>query len=238
MPPRDENKNANTAPGDQNMTPGAPAPSVGAADILGALRNASPEDLREILTKAGVVPTTMGMDTSTAHALMQSMQSLQQSSLVTAMREGMKEQAKQTRRENPLYPEQSVFHPQGVYDHEGKALALKLKFRRPTFFQGVHLGGELETEEEIELCNRFTETRTAREGTWIAEIEGQGRNERLLIKVPSQNVDDRMVLPPFPHILRELLDGAEAVNPEAMHKRIQQLEAQIAELSKAKHKAA
>lgn len=185
------------------------------------LRKLSPEDLRELLGATGAVPTTMGMTPETLQSIVTAMSSVSQ----TAVRETIR----QERKENPSYPQRSVFHPAGVFDDSGKALPPKVKLRRPTYFQGVRLGGELETELEIELLNRFTEDKTSRDGLWSATFQERGTpRERLYIKIPSLTADDRMENSlPLPLILRELLDGADAVNPETLQKQIAQLEAKV-----------
>ena len=137
---------------------------------------------------------------------------------------GMREAQKQARRENPNYPEQSVFHPEGKFDHEGKQLAPKVAFRIPTFFCGVRLRGETETAEEIMLCNKFTEPKTARKGRWTAELKGNEFDRELHIDVPCYTQNDKNDLPSFALILMELLEGADAVTPASLIKRIEELE--------------
>lgn len=148
----------------------------------------------------------------------------------TAMREAIRSQ----RKENPNYPEKSVFNPRGVFDDEGTPQAPKAKLSRETFFVGVRLSEETLTEEEIDLCNRFTGDKDSREGMWTARLEQHGNKQRLYIAVPSKTVDDRMGLPSFALICRELLDGADAVSPDAMLKQIADLQRQMKELQLAK----
>ena len=69
--------------------------------------------------------------------------------------EAMREAYRLQRKENPNYPERSVFNPMGSFDDEGRALPPKVKLTRPTFFVGVRLPEELMTAEEIELCNQI-----------------------------------------------------------------------------------
>jgi hypothetical protein len=192
--------------------------------IMEALKTMKPEDLRDVLGAAGAVPTTMGMDVAT----LQSIVTAFQATSATAVRETLR----QERKENPSYPERSVFNPRGVFDDHGKATEPKHRFRRATYFQNVRLGGELETETEIDLCNAFTEDKSAREGRWTARIEDKGRpSERLYIQIPSKTVDDRMENSlPFAMILRELLDGADAVNTETLQKQIADMAKRIQEL--------
>ncbi len=149
--------------------------------------------------------------------------------LGTTSTAAMREAYRQQRNENPNYPERSVFNPEGVFDDEGRSLGAKPKLRRPTFFVKVRLNDEVMTRDEIELCNRFTQTKEARGGKWVAQVIKKGDTEELHIMddVSVYNNDDRNELPPLTFILRELLDGADAVNPETMAKRIAALEAQL-----------
>lgn len=195
--------------------------------ILETLKGMAPEELTDLLRSAGAVPTTAGLTVETLQTLVQAFQATSQ----TAVRETLR----QERAENPNYHERSAFNPPGVFDDRGTPLAPKVKFRRATFFQGVRLAGELETPIEIELCNKFTDDKEAREGRWTARVENKGRpNERLYISIPSKTVDDRMENSlPFSLILRELLDGTDAVNPETLQKQIAAMQAEIAALKRA-----
>ena len=142
----------------------------------------------------------------------------------------VREALRSDRKENPFYHERSAFNPAGIFDDDGQALPAKIKLSRDTLFVGVKLSDELLTPEEIELCNRFTEDKQCRNGEWTATIEQRGSKTRLRIAVPSKTIDDRMGLPPLTHILRELLDGDEAVNPDKMHLKIAALETRIKQL--------
>lgn len=201
--------------------------------LVEALKQLPADTQAALLKSAGLMPTTMGMTPEHLQVLMGTMTAVS----ANAQKEAIRSQ----RRENPQYPERSEFHPRGVFDDAGRQLEPKLKFRIPTFFQGVRLAGELETEEEIRLCNQITDSRYAREGLWKAEIEGMGRNQRLVIRVnregESLTMDDRMSLPPFTIILRELISGKEAVNPETLHAQIEAMQKRIAELEGAKQPA-
>lgn len=204
-------------------------PTVTAADLLTALKALPPEDLKTLLVQSGAAPTTIGMSPEQLQMIIGTLNP------AIAMREAYKLQ----RKENPNYPEQSVFHPRGKFDHEGIPLKPKATFKRPTFFMDVRLGGELETEDEIELCNRFTQDRLARNGKWKAIIKNKGElNEELHIEIPSKTMDDRMENAyPFAIILRELLEGAAAVNQETLIQRIADLEAKLANLEQDKTQA-
>jgi hypothetical protein len=224
MANRNEKETAPPAGESRTDEPTKPAPPTTPIDLKAALADAlkamPADELAAILRQAQVVPTTMGMDAATVRTLIEGFQATS----TTAVRETLR----QERKENPNYPERSVFNPAGVYDDLGNPLPPKVRFRRPTIYVGVRLGGELETPEEIELCNRITESKTCHNGDWSATIEDKGTpRERLLILVPSKTADDRSGLPPFTHILRALIDGDDAINPETMHQRITALEQQI-----------
>lgn len=194
------------------------------AMLIDALKSLSPSELQQILTQSGAAPTTIGMTTESMQMLL--------GSLSATNAETMKQALRSQRKENPNYPEQSVFHPAGRFSDDGTALPDKVKLRRRTYHNGVLLGGELETEEEINLCNQFTEDKTARNGLWTATILEKGTSrERINIKTPSQTPDERMENSlPLPLILRELLGGADAVNPATLSARMAKLEAKLAEL--------
>lgn len=149
------------------------------------------------------------------------------------------------RKENPNYPERSVYNPAGKYDDFGKALEPKVKLRRDTYYCGVLIGkadadAELNTPDEITLFNRFTDDKTCRDGRWKVKVKDKGTTtESVWVDLGSvQSIDDRNGLPPLTHILRELLDGADAVNPETLLKQVAELKQQMADLLKAKGAAA
>lgn len=193
--------------------------------LVEAIKSLPPDELRAILMQSGVTPTTIGMTAESMQMLL--------GSLSATNAETMKMALRSQRKENPNYPERSVFHPSGKFDDAGNALPAKAGFKRPTYFQHVLLGGEAETEIEIQLCNSFTEDKSSRDGRWTAEIKHKGtKKESLHILIPSLSADDRMENSlPFPFILRELLDGADAVNPETMAARIAELEARVKRLA-------
>lgn len=209
---------------DEQQTPTAQA--IDPIALVNALQQLPPDTLAPLLKSAGLVPTTMGMTPEHLQVLMGTMTAVSASA--------QKEAIRSQRRENPQYPEKSAFNPRGVFDDNGFALEPKVKFRIPTFFQGVRLAGELEGEEEIRLCNAITEDRYSRDGLWKAEIVGKGINQRLMIRINRENetltMDDRMGLPPFTIILRELISGKEATNPETLHRQIEAMQKRIAEL--------
>jgi hypothetical protein len=216
--------------GNPTVAPAAhtPNPTVSPSDVIAALRALPQEQLAEVLKSAGAAPSTIGMTPELLSTILTQSGAAQAQAMKLVMR-----------RENDKYPERSHFLPRGLYDDAGEPQAPKLTFTRPTFFQEARLGGELETEEEIELCNRFTETRELTAKQWRAEVRQVGGKEQLHITVPSRTVDDRMNLPgEFRLILMELLGGPEAVNPVMLQKQIADLQARVASLQAASSPAA
>lgn len=191
--------------------------------LLGLLQQLSQADLEQLRALLGVSgPSMVGITPEQLQTIVGSMGTTS----AVAMREAYRLQ----RKENPNYPERSVFNPSGIFDDQGNPLPPKVKLSRPTFFVGVRLSEELMNVDEIELCNRLTEDRFSRDGVWKAEFVGAGTQKRLMIDVPCKTVDDRMGLPPFTHIIRELLLGQEAANPDTMAKRIEALEGEVRRL--------
>ncbi len=177
------------------------------------------------------MPSFVGMTADQFSALIATFGTTQAGALDKAL--------KANRKENPNYPERSVFNPAGKFTDAGEPVAAKVRLRRETVYVGVRIGdastdAEYLTPDEIELCNRFTENKTARDGKWTAIIINKGQpNERLTIDIGSvHGVDNRMGLMPMTFILRELLDGADAVNPDAMQRRMDALEQELAALKK------
>lgn len=209
--------------GEGQGAPATPSAEQMQGMIVDALLAMKPNDLSVLLQRAGVVP----QQAFTPDSLVAMANAFAKNSA-----EAVRETLRQERPENPSYPEKSVFFPRGKFDDKGHANAPKIAFRRPTFFNNVHLKGELETEEEIALFNGFTEDRTAREGRWKATIFNKGTKfERLLVEIPSKTTDDRMDNSlPLPLILLELQGGAEAVNPTTLQARIDALQARVDEL--------
>lgn len=207
------------------------------AALLDALKDMTPEERRELLGPAD--PATP----ETSVAALEGMLSRIGQTNVAAIREARK----LDRAENPNYPEKSVFNPLGKYDDEGKALPPKMRFctvdetgkliPRDVFYNGAHLDYEQNTPEEIALCNAFTKsttstgTKEARHRPWTAVVSNEDGTPRLTITVPSKSPDDRMELPNLCGILRELLNGPEAVTPDTMARRIAELEATVKALT-------
>jgi hypothetical protein len=132
-------------------------------------------------------------------------------------------------RENPDYNEKSVFtHP------EGERVRPKAALARETFFCGSRVRADELTPAEIDAFNAITTSRTARHGTWTATVTQNGTAQELRVMVPSRTVDERMDLPgSLLLILKELKDGAAAVDPMSLAQEVARLRDQIAALEAA-----
>lgn len=138
------------------------------------------------------------------------------------LKELLEGQRKAMRPENEAPPLISAFNPKGERDHP------KARLTRPTFFNGGREREDALTPTEVELYNRFDRTMTARDGKWKADLRQNGSAQELHITtVEIGSLDGRLSLPALTLILRELLDGAEAADPDKMADRIAALEAQI-----------
>jgi len=136
--------------------------------------------------------------------------------------EGMRKALKP---ENARHPDQSAFNPEGERDHP------RPKLTRKTFWAGTELHEDELTREEIDLFNAFEHSHTARNGSWTAELKTTGKSgeTQLHVLFPCASTDDRMDLPNGMNImLRELLGGAQAVDPATLSQRVADLERQLA----------
>ena len=209
------------------MAPDPREPKISPDVLIEALQKLPPEVLTSLLQRTGTLPTTVGMTPEQFQTI-----------LHTAGAVNAKAMQQMLRRENPFYPERSVFNPAGKFDDDGTQLPPKVTFTRDSYFCGVMLGragatGELNTPEEIALFNRFTSDREARDGEWKAEITKVGNREVIKVTVPHRTTDERMGLPPMDHILMELLEGAEAIRPDHLLKQVAELKARVALLESA-----
>lgn len=204
----------------KDKTEPSPASALTVEALVEVMKQLQPEQLNELLKRAEVVPTTTGMTPEQIQTV-----------VMTAGAANARAMQLALRRENPNYPERSVFNPKGVFTDDGVQLPPKVKLSRETYYVGVRLGGELETPEEIELFNRFTGDRDARGGKWTARLTNVAGKERLVVDFPHRNTDERMELPSdMKLILRELLLGEAAVNPATMSARIATQDTQIKEM--------
>lgn len=136
-------------------------------------------------------------------------------------------QRKAMRPENETHPGISAFsYP------EGDVARPRPTLRRPTYFAGGVQREDSLTPLEIDLFNRFETTRASRNGRWRALIKQNGSAQELFIDIAdAKSMDGRIGLPPLTSILRELLDGEEAANPDLLFARVTELEAKIKALS-------
>lgn len=138
------------------------------------------------------------------------------------LRQILLDQRKAMKPENDRHPGISAFNPEGDRDHPKPGLV------RKTYFNGIPEDHDALTPLEIDLYNRFTMTRTARQGMWKAEVLRNGSAEELWISTEPKTLDGRQSLPKLTMLLRELLDGAAAADPDTLAKRVAELEAKIA----------
>lgn len=155
--------------------------------------------------------------------------------LTTILSENAKSVQRALKPENPTAPNVSAYNPTG----EAKPIlscTLPDGTVRPrkTFFVGARMDEDLLTPLEITLFNRFTTSKSLRNGRWTATVKQNGNDQELHVMVPHKEIDDRQNLPNgLTLILRELLDGEEAANPEALIARLEAAEAKLAALSAA-----
>lgn len=142
------------------------------------------------------------------------------------LKELLQAQRKVLKPENEQHPGISVYsYPEGELVHP------KPPFVRDVFFNDLRERHDQLSTLEVELYNRFDTNKTARNGMWRAEIRRNGSAEELRIITEPKTLDGRLSLPPLTMILRELLDGADAVNPDTMAKRVADLEAALKSLA-------
>lgn len=139
------------------------------------------------------------------------------------LRQVLQDQRKALRPENDRHPGKSAFsYP------EGDVARPKPPLRRKTYFNGIQEQEDALSPNEIELYNRFDHPgRTARNGMWKASVRRNGSAEELWIVTEPHTLDGRQSLPGITSILRELLDGEAAANPDMLAARVTELEAEI-----------
>jgi hypothetical protein len=175
-------------------------------------------------------PTPMSEVGSLAAALLQAMkgvapQGISKEDLAEVMQSNAEGMRKALKPENARHPDVSVFNPRGERDFPKPALRLK------TFQNHNELHADDLDIEEIDLLNKFTHTKEARNGTWRAEIRRTSSKgvEELHVNFPCSTVDERMELPnSLKLILLELHGGTMAVDPMALAARVADLEAKLA----------
>lgn len=138
------------------------------------------------------------------------------------LRQVLVDQRKAMRPENERHPGISAFsYP------EGDVKRPKPLLRRKTYFNGIQEREDALTPIEIDLYNRFIETTLARNGMWKAHVKRNGSAEELWIITEPHTLDGRQSLPGISSVLRELLDGEEAANPDTLFARVTDLEARL-----------
>jgi hypothetical protein len=131
-------------------------------------------------------------------------------------------------RSNPNYVPVSPYH-----DADGKETIPKYTvYFGPQFAKGkgAALPKDMYSVAERDLINRFEigDSKVARGGEWTAQVLRDGSTQELIIKVPMGTMDQRQNLPSFAMILKELLDGEMAVNPDKLAERVAELERKLA----------
>lgn len=131
-----------------------------------------------------------------------------------------------------LIPENKVSLGISVYAPEGEAKKPKLA-RKTIFCQREQKDHEL-TPDEVLAFNAITETCEAHGGRWWARI-GRDGNSEVLVVYCEEAADREMArdLPPLTHILYELKQGPTAVDLVALHKQLDAMKAQLAQVTAA-----
>lgn len=145
----------------------------------------------------------------------------------TAMRRSML-------RSNENYNEVSPF----TYP-EGEAVRPKPRLTRKTFFGklvfqndqprvvGMRVHDDALTPIEVQLFEAITETRTARGGSWMAEVRRSGGEPSLHVGVLMETQDQKHSLPSLVEILTELQSGAKVPSAAEMMQQIAEMQKQL-----------
>lgn len=162
-------------------------------------------------------------------------------SMSASSKQMAKEYSRQTRAQNMEATGLSpfTFDPRcaickaGGEHEDGKLTHPKPDLKYRTFFCHNRQFHDALTVLEVELFNSFTESKTARNGSWRADLGKDGNVSALAIHVPFVGLDARGELPSLVQILTELLFGDAVADPltaaaeiQALHKRIAALEAE------------
>jgi hypothetical protein len=146
-------------------------------------------------------------------------------------------------RNNPDYKGVSPFRPMGSMTLEGTSLGFRrsVEVNGQADYQPWHNGAKIRLDlldpTEIAAWNKLADSllkpgdkRTARNGKWYATVQPNGD---LLVVTPCMTEDDRAEVNAVPNIrllLRELMEGNEAVNPESLADQVATLTARLAAL--------
>lgn len=162
---------------------------------------------------------------------LQAPQGLTKDDLSEAFEAGSEGMRRALKPENPRHPDVSAFNPAGERDHPRPAL------RRKTFMSpGMELVANELNVEEINLLNSIEHNIEARNGQWRAELKRTATDgtQELHIVVPCNTMDERMDLPKsLELILRELVGGTKAVDPETLAQQVAALQKQVAAMTAA-----
>lgn len=182
-----------------------------------------------------ITPAAPQMDVASAILALaeklQAPQGLTKDDLTEVMEANSEGVRRALRPENATHPDISAFNPRGERDHP------RPKLRRKTFMSpGMELMAHELTVQEIELLNSIEHNIEARNGQWRAELKRTATDgtQELHIVVPSNTMDERMDLPKsLELILRELVGGTKAVDPESLAQQVAALQKQVAALTPA-----
>jgi hypothetical protein len=127
-------------------------------------------------------------------------------------------QRKALRPSNEQHPELSAFSFPGG-DLKARQQGIVKRFKREVWLNGHREDTEALTPTEVDMYNRLSESlpgpdskRTARNGTWIVEVDRT--NRKMHLTIPCKAVEQIMNLPgSLTLLLTEFLDGPEAVDP-------------------------
>jgi len=114
------------------------------------------------------------------------------------------------------HPEGEEAHPKGHLDRE-------------TWWLGTRVEHTQATPAEIDAFNKVTTNKIWRGDT---RYGSQVTPTRRIINIPHVSMDERMGMPPsIPLVIRELIDGEDAIDPIKMEEKIRLLEKQVTELA-------
>jgi hypothetical protein len=114
------------------------------------------------------------------------------------------------------HPEGEEAHPKGHLDRE-------------TWWLGTRVEHTQATPMEIDAFNKVTTNKIWRGDT---RYGSQVTPTRRIINIPHVSMDERMGMPPsIPLVIRELVEGEDAIDPIKMEEKIRLLEKQVTELA-------
>jgi hypothetical protein len=169
----------------------------------------TPEQFQELLAffaKGGASQTEAMMDLVKA-----------QNDMVAATQRTVRHSNSYTPGISPFsHPEGEEAHPKGHLDRE-------------TWWLGTRVEHTQATPAEIDAFNKVTTNKI-----WRGDPRygSQVTPTRRIINIPHVSMDERMGMPPsIPLVIRELIDGEDAIDPIKMEEKIRLLEKQVTELA-------